>query len=296
MLQVSAVPPPLDPGSVLSSFNTTLYSVEVSNLVVDGRGRAGIGIYALRCANQSVFENLRVRNCVHWGILGLGLYGGTWHHIQVQENRNIGLQLGGRPWASWSSGITHTTVNALHLDTLVASGNGVDWPQLVAELRERGDPYLVSPRIIGAGVCLYLHRGNLITNVDSEWNRGPGIYLASTSGPNTILSGYTEMNGHFLDQNNVRTVVDFLRFDRPVGVWIETNPYWIDPASTTRPAQHLVVQGFFLSGVEWIRFSGEPNPGRPEARTILREVGPGAGIFEDTPNSHERDHCFQELG
>jgi hypothetical protein len=272
--------------------------VEVSNIVVDGSGKAGIGIYAMRCMSGSTFENIFVRNCSQWGILGLGLYGGAWRNIYALTNRNHGMQFGGAPWSSWrqNSGISHTTINSVHFDSLSAYGNGTDESKLFETTSDR---VLASPRMIGEGISLCLHRGNVVTNIDSEYNFGPGIYVACTAGPNTITGGYMELNCHFPNSPSWpsagTSMLDsgFLWKKRAVALWIETNPYWL--GGDKYPRQHLLVQGLWLAGGEWqqwIRFSGEASIGR-ESWTILREVGIGNGVFGE--KTYEMDHCFAEL-
>ncbi len=262
MLQVAVNQPSSDPGD-LGSFASTLYSVQVRDLVIDGSGKAGIGLYAHRCQNGSVFENIIVRNCVWWGILGIGLYSGKWSNVHAIRNHNHGMQFGGNPWfAQWSSRYRHGTVNAVLFDSLYASANGTAGESLVTEMKNRGASFMSSPHVFGEGISLYLHRGNTVTNFTSEANYGPGVYIANTSGPNTIIGGYVELNCVFPKDATLRDT-GFLLEDKPIGTWLEVDPYWKRKhpqhgEDYPKEPQNLLLQGIvFATGDQYIRVSGD---------------------------------------
>lgn len=193
----------------------TLQSVELSNLVIDGNGKADYGLYCFRTV-LSDFHDLVITNTKRLACWGGGLYDGIWENIIAIANKGAGLQFGGMP-VNWSSGWDHTLINNVTFKTLSARNNGEgNFDYLISSFSEpfqNVNQYGVDLGFTAFGIALILHRGNLVTQIHSEFNRGPGLYFSPTFGPNTFSSGYFEHNGHGASEEQNR-----------IAVWIELNP------------------------------------------------------------------------
>lgn len=158
----------------------SMKAVGLTGVVVDGNNLADFGVYAVRANLFSHFERTVCINCKEYGFWGALLWTCTLKDILCRDNEKNGFGIGKNIY-SWAGS---TNCNNCTLINVSGQLNGTTNTFNEGVLEDEG-----------IGVELYLHRGNTCISTNAEFNDGPGIYVQTTSLPNTFIGGYTENNG-----------------------------------------------------------------------------------------------------
>lgn len=158
----------------------TMRAVGLTGMVVDANGLADFGVYGVRANLLSHFERLVCIGAKEYGFWAGLMWTCVLKDIMCRGNEKNGFGIGKNLY-SWAG---TTNCNNCVLMNITGQFNGTADTFNEGVLEDEG-----------IGVELYLHRGNTCININAEFNDGPGIYVQSTSVPNTFIGGYTENNG-----------------------------------------------------------------------------------------------------
>lgn len=168
-----------------------LSNVRVQNLVLDGQGRIGYGLYVAYCTNDSRFENITSVLTTRHGMWFGKLWYARLFGLAARRNRGCGITIGERP-SGWSRS---SLVNAVFIADLRAHENGTD-----RAYNEINNPEW------GYGIGFFPGNACILRGAVSEKNYGPGVLFRLGSGAvNGIYGLYLESNGERAVENGDAT-------------------------------------------------------------------------------------------
>jgi hypothetical protein len=265
VLRISTSPVGIEPGT--DRLIDTLYGCGVSNLVVDGNGAIGFGIYMVRSGLQGTLDNVVVTNTTRFGFWGTNLWSTVFSRVYARDNQDIGFAVGLNTF-SWA----RNAINDMQFNMIYASGSGIS-----KTYNQTSNP------TGGCGLYFGLNRGNELISIDSEGNDGIGIMFELFSGPNIIIGGYVELNTASALLDN--------RGTQAWGIWVigSLNGLFntISHVFLNSNANATLSQNIRLTGTS-------PSTSRPGGALVLQRLYIGGGVNSDWA-MYRMENCAAEI-
>lgn len=159
---------------------SSLINIVLKNLVLDGNGKAGYGLYTAYVTDDSVIENITAINTTQHGIRIEKGWFASYKNLVAKDNLGCGITIG-RGFDGWAS--TSKQVNSVYISNLRAHNNGLDQTFDKSTNKEWG-----------YGIGLYTGYNLKLRGITSENNDGAGLVFKNPL-PNCGVDGaYFEGN------------------------------------------------------------------------------------------------------
>jgi hypothetical protein len=163
-----------------------LINCGVSNVTLNGNGKAGIGLYVVRSLTNNNFDYVTVVRTTQHAFLVLIAFIGSVKCWCAYLNEGCGITIGMNTF-SWAS--ANVTVDQIHFDSLFAHRNGHNISRVALGAYNKGIGYAKE-----YGVGIGQGRSLRFTNLSSTNNGGVGIYCLIDRWPIIIDTFFTEYN------------------------------------------------------------------------------------------------------
>lgn len=166
---------------------STVSNVKLSNILINGKGKAGIGLYCGYVLDESVFEQITVRETTNHGFFIIKTYYCKFRDLTARNNENNGITISsqedeftGAAGGSWA----FADVNGVVFENLRAAQNGT-----------AGNYDEATDQKNGVGIYYHPWSGGRLQGGYSESNNGPGlVYVASGRSSSKVSDFYLEAN------------------------------------------------------------------------------------------------------
>lgn len=231
-----------------------LINVGLRGVVLNGNGKAGIGLYVVRAMSNNEFEDITVTRTTSHAFLVMISFIGHAKRWAAYLNEGCGITLGFNVF-SWAS--ANVTVDEIHFDSLFAQYNGHNASRVPLGVYNKSSNYNKEYGIgIGQGRALKF------TNAQSIRNGGVGIYCECDRWPIKFDTFYTEFN---CESDSAPATNG--RF----GIWVQ--------GVSGNNSRHLQFENGYMSGSgATLEFDGIRLAGTEPSRS-----GEDATIFEHIP-------------
>ncbi|MCK9355338.1 MAG: hypothetical protein M0P59_14480 [Gallionella sp.] len=225
-----------------------LENVGITNITIDGKDKAGIGLYMYRAGVNNNFDGITATKTTKHGILIQMCWNGTISRLMAVLNRGCGISIGKDVF---SYGSTFVTVDAITFNETFAYFNGCDSNRNALNLWSPSTPD------VEYGIGFYTGRATTFINTTSTNNSGVGIYLSPDRFPVKFQTTYVEQN--------CRSSAAAAEY---YGIWIE--------GYTGAASRHIKFEDVFISTglptVDGIRLSGVEPSRRGEDAVEFKNV------------------------
>ena len=160
-----------------------LQNVGVSDVVLDGNSKAGIGLYLVRSMMNCRYDRITATNTTEHGFLVMLCFGGSARHWIAFKNQKVGITIGKNVYG-WSD----AGVDQCHFDSCWAFRSGYDASRTALNQFSEANP----DREYGFGI--YRGRALTFTNLQTTYNGGAGVYLEPDRWPIRFDGSYIEFN------------------------------------------------------------------------------------------------------
>ena len=160
-----------------------LPNVGVSDVVLDGNSKAGIGLYLVRAMMNCQYDRITATNTTEHGFLAMLCFGGSARNWIAFKNQKAGITLGKNVY-SWSD----AGVDQCHFDSCWAFRSGYNASRTALNQFSEANP----DKEYGFGI--FIGRALTFTNLQATYNGGAGVYLAPERWPIRFDGSYIEFN------------------------------------------------------------------------------------------------------
>jgi hypothetical protein len=230
-----------------------LINVGLSDITLNGNGKAGIGLYMVRAMNNNMFDSITVTRTTAHAFLVLISFIGSAKRWAAWLNEGRGITLGINVF-SWAS--NNVTVDEIHFDSLIAQYNGHSSTRTPLGGYSKAVNYDKEYGIgIGQGRALKF------TNLQAVSNGGVGIYCKIDRWPINVDTFYVE--------NNCQSDLN-ITSNKRFGIWVE--------GVTGFVSRHLQFRNGFMSGsgipleLDGIRLTGVEPSRKGEDAVIIEQI------------------------
>lgn len=227
----------------------------VKDVVIDGGGKAGIGLYIVRATSNNTYDNITVTRTTAHGFLILISFIGNCKKWVAYLNEGCGITLGINVF-SWVS--NNVTVDEIHFDSFFAYYNGHSTLRVPMGQYNKTTNYKKE-----YGIGFGKGRAVKFTNAQAARNGGVGIYCECDRWPVNFDTFYTEYNCE--SDTDIPTNGRF-------GIWVQ--------GVTGGESRHLQFRNGYMSGST---VTLKESDGIRLAGTAPSRTGEDAVIFEQIP-------------
>lgn len=161
-----------------------MQNIGLNNVVIDGNGKAGIGVYMVRAFSNNNLDFITVTNTTSHGFLAMKCWNGSIRNWMAVQNKGNGITLGQNLYG-WDSAL----VDQSHFDSIFGYYSGYSSGSYLNQFNETTNV------VAEYGIGVFGGRGLTFTNAQGLQCGGMGLYISPGGEPVLFNGGYFEING-----------------------------------------------------------------------------------------------------
>jgi hypothetical protein len=179
---------------VIPAPSTDSSGIVLQNLIIDADEKAGFGVYGTYLTNESLVDNITIKNSTEYNAYFAKAWYATFTNIVSENCKGKGLAFGMplvlQDGTSYITSSSDLQINQCQIDNVRSTRSGryysIDNPNTY-------DPTNTTHRMQGYGIGAGIGNGFTLTNFLSELSGGTNLYVYSDAQPRkTIQYGYLE--------------------------------------------------------------------------------------------------------